>query len=52
MNDSVDAILAKIAAESNPDELIKYVNACSDTEVMRAAANRIYDLGKKKEARK
>lgn len=49
---AVSNLLAMIAREHDPDVLIKYVNTCYDVEVMRAAANRIYDLGKKKEASK
>lgn len=44
-----EQLLAAIANERDPNVLMKYVNMCYDTDVMRSAANRCYELmeGKK-----
>lgn len=44
MNQAVADLLAMISVETDPEVLHKYVNTCYDPDVMRAAANKIYDL--------
>jgi len=39
-----DALLASIQVERDPNRLMQYVNSCYDVDVVRAAANRCYDI--------
>jgi len=43
------ALLASVQAERDPNRLMQYVRSCYDVDVVRAAANRCYELmeGKK-----
>jgi hypothetical protein len=38
------ALLASIQDERDPNRLMKYVRSCYDVDVVRAAANRCYDI--------
>jgi len=38
------ALLSDIAIERDPNRLMQYVRSCYDVDVVRAAANRCYDI--------